>query len=230
MSILDRDPAPANPDPPAADAGSPAAAFRWLVQIDPATHIIAIGVMAYSVREVYYEESDGTLRMIVRLRKPEPAKTEYRLTPNADGDFCCDCPDAIYRERPTKCKHAVAIRRLYEALNRGDRGDRGEIVFRAAWPKRDGETEPADAHIPCPTCNNYESRYCPTCDGIGEISRPHEPPADCPLCGELLNGEEHVHGRCADHEQFLADADAVLDESARTGNACGIVRREGGAS
>jgi hypothetical protein len=52
------------------------------------------------------------------------------------------------------------------------------------------------------------------------------------LEARLREEEEDFDGYCdrLDRERFERDAALVLDESARTGEACGIVRRRGGAA
>jgi hypothetical protein len=46
--------------------------------------------------------------MLVRLKKV--TGEEWQLSPNADGELLCDCPDAVYRQHETTCKHAVAMK------------------------------------------------------------------------------------------------------------------------
>ena len=70
----------------------------WLAKPVCGWGLLVIGKTIYSVHEVDYEESDGTPRMAVRLRKADG--TEYQITPTPDGPVC-DCPDQTYRgEQP----------------------------------------------------------------------------------------------------------------------------------
>jgi hypothetical protein len=113
--------------------------------------LLQIGQTVYAVHECHFEDADGRTCFCVRLRR-SAGQVEYQLCQDRDNDLACDCPDATYRER--ECKHVHAVRDAYAALDR----DRRLSDFLA-----DDET------VPCPECNCHDSRYCRTCDGIGEV-------------------------------------------------------------
>jgi hypothetical protein len=96
--------------------------FSWVLPPVQGWGLLTIRDTLYRVQEVPYEESDGTPRMIVKLARAG-AECEYQLSPNADGDLCCDCPDAIYRDHARCCKHVLAVTAAYDWLANSDRLD-----------------------------------------------------------------------------------------------------------
>jgi hypothetical protein len=174
MSVLRNRVAVAKPRPPAAETPKPAPPGAWLCEPVDGWGLLTIGETTYRVAEVEYDEPNGQRRMIVKLARAG-AEMEYQLSPDADGELCCDCPHAIYRDPARTCKHVVAVKAAYDMLSRRQRLDDfldppplhllDEIDDQLAALERDAD----DGRVPCPTCNYHDSRYCPTCDGIGEV-------------------------------------------------------------
>jgi hypothetical protein len=90
---------------------------EWVTEPFDRWALLQIGDVVYLLTEVEYEESDGTPRLLIGLRKTDG--TEYQLSPTPDGRWSCDCPDACFRPwRENCCKHCVSVPTAYERLDR----------------------------------------------------------------------------------------------------------------
>jgi len=100
-------------------APSPAAppSWEWLLTPDNGQGFLEINGTLYKVTEFGFTYDNGAGGRLWKLRKADG--TEYQLTQTADADLACDCPDATYRGR--ECKHVLAVREAYAALDRSDR-------------------------------------------------------------------------------------------------------------
>jgi hypothetical protein len=114
MSILYKSAAPAKSDKPEAPL------FAWVLPPVQGWGLLQVRGTIYRLREVHYDESDGTPRMLVRLLRAG-AEQEYQLARNTDGHLACDCADAIYRQHETTCKHVTAVTAAYAELDRQSR-------------------------------------------------------------------------------------------------------------
>src|SRR5262245_55176841 len=103
---------------------TPAAAtpqpFRWLMKPQAGWGMLQIGERTYAVHESHFDDDNGRQCFCVRLKR-QGAELECQLCQNRDGDLACDCPNAIYRQRETSCKHVHAVRDAYAQLDRDRR-------------------------------------------------------------------------------------------------------------
>ena len=96
--------------------------WRWLWTPHHGWGVLQLGDTVYAVREVEYEEADGTPRLLVKLRKVDG--TEYQLTPDQMHGFLCDCPWGSYKpveEGFKSCKHRAGVLAAYEQLREEQR-------------------------------------------------------------------------------------------------------------
>lgn len=100
-----------------------APAFAWIVRptarpMGWGDAALRIGTTVYAA-ECQFVDDDGGCFTIVDLRKADGE--HYRLIVSPDGTPSCDCPDAVYRDRPTECKHSINVRAACEAMEAMER-------------------------------------------------------------------------------------------------------------
>jgi hypothetical protein len=113
MSSITIHPVPAKPAKPEAPL------YSWTLPPVQGWGLITIRGVLYRLREIQYDESDGTPRMLVKLRKQDG--TEYQLTPDQEHRLLCDCPWGSYKpveEGCKSCKHREAVLAAYADLDR----------------------------------------------------------------------------------------------------------------
>ena len=182
-------PKPVPQSPPAA-----AQPHKWLWHPRHGWGVLQIGTTVYVVHECHFDDDNCRRCFCVRLRKHD-SEVEYQLCLNRDGDLACDCPDAIYRQRETECKHVHAVRDAYAQLDRDQRladfiagpDDPVANLTSAGWEAGlpatvSAATAQVDADsaalMKCPTCRKRGLTFTPMHRGTAYIGI-----AQCVRCG-----------------------------------------------
>jgi hypothetical protein len=109
------EPAASKPTAPA-PVVRPMPEWSWLVRPRAGVGYLTIAGTIYQTTETQFEHDNGMASMLWDLRKPDG--TTYRICLDAEDRLCCDCPNAIYRERECSCKHALCLAAGLNELSR----------------------------------------------------------------------------------------------------------------